>query len=139
MKLRPPTPVALIWLTVFYVLIAAACIIAALTWPAGAAPIGIPDGAVPMAFTPLPCDGGMLFYDLNNNPEDGFELVAVVKNDEDQPRVLTFYGAGDEGAFERAVVRIPGKPEEVFTTPEKLTAAYPHPCDILRAPGSLKT
>lgn len=92
--------------------------------------LDIPNGT-PMDMAALPCDGFVGFLDTDGAPENGAEVSLIYRMNEDSPRAIIYYHAGDAGGFERAVVQLPGSSELHFTTLEALGTAFPTPCDIV--------
>ena len=84
-----------------------------------------------LGIAPLPCGGGMVYYDTDGDPSNGPEVITVYSPDEDTPRLTVYYKPGDNGKFDHAVARIPNKPEVRFDTLESLDAVYSGPCDVV--------
>ena len=101
----------------------------------GAAPsLSPPAHAALIGAFGLPCEGGMLLqYDTNDNSTDGAELVVVQREDEDRPRGMFQYDAGEDGRLLSIRTQIPGGPIQTFTSVEALVQVYSTPCDLIRA------
>ena len=94
----------------------------------------VPPEATLLRTIPLPCAGGQYqLYDTDNDPSNGAEIITVEANGR-RVAILQF-AAGHNGGLITAVVQIPGREEQVFTSTEALGAKWNHPCEIVQAAG----